>query len=441
MDRFQKWEQAFGSTLAKMTIDQRKRCGGLIPLLPSHSEWLRFVKDAKDEWNILAENLYRFPLCIIALYAGVVFFEYQHKATGYWAWHKLAEILDVKSAPSTVRIFNTVFLKSFQNLGFSLRFRGSMASPDDSVTYSIGLLPSLWQDFIRVCQLVASRADWESYSDEEWQVMINKLPQVSKIIKAFVLENRSIANGYIRELLALRCKALSGVIIKNLFSTTFLRPEYLMRAETEQFLGASAVEILPPLELPCELIWNEQLYRLSLFVPGIAQNCFPAIWNISDITQVASTSPDEIVLNARIFEANLFLHLHSSHGESVQEIRGLSPWVLFDVDNNGKYVSIEHTSELLPASRYVLICSKPICEVSRTGLDDSQCVVNEELEFEDGGKCYLTRFFPMEFSKFCWKCGSTEQELIFGKKDREFKKFLDFVKKGRSLEMRKRVFR
>jgi hypothetical protein len=73
------WEILFAKSIkSTCEIDAEKaRVGVLLPIIPDHTEWEYYLATVKKEWEELKDNFDQYPSCLLLLYAGLAFYEYE----------------------------------------------------------------------------------------------------------------------------------------------------------------------------------------------------------------------------------------------------------------------------------------------------------------------------------------------------------------------------
>ena len=76
MPVLQDWEDKFRETLQRIDESKRQKAGVLLPILPDHAKWDEFLALVKIEWQSWSSDLDLYPSCLIVLYDGLAFYEY-----------------------------------------------------------------------------------------------------------------------------------------------------------------------------------------------------------------------------------------------------------------------------------------------------------------------------------------------------------------------------
>ena len=76
MPTLKDWEDKFRETLQRIDESKRQKAGALLSALPNHADWDAFIDLVKTEWQSWRNDLYQLPYCLIVLYDGLAFYEY-----------------------------------------------------------------------------------------------------------------------------------------------------------------------------------------------------------------------------------------------------------------------------------------------------------------------------------------------------------------------------
>lgn len=382
------WEAFFEDELEK--LDPSRRCGAgvLLRLIPDRMKWDEFLGDSRAEWNIWKSDLSQYPSCLVTLYGGLAFYEYDEGRF----WPQFAKAIGKDSIPPNQQgEINQAFSQVAKHLGF--RILHTTQTYVSSAIYQIGIPLSLWDGFLEICEWAFWRDDWAALDDEEWTNAVTRRVGGRNRLKTFLLDNRESASALIKELLEAR-KILSEdptLSIAELAQACFLRSEYFEEVpETAEFLRPTNPESL--IRDRAQLIWDEQKARIVLYLPGVQQNKLPATWCLEKLNQSASRSPDELNLNVLAFQANLNLKLVSGNRTDSQVLRGIHPWGLFDLDSGGRLVNSHR--DYLPLHSYVLVSPAQLPNVAREGFEETDCPANQKFDLADETQCYVTHLWP-----------------------------------------------
>lgn len=400
------WEDTFENALQHVKIAERQKAGALLPVIPEHAGWDEFIGAVKEQWATWQSDLKRYPVCIVVLYGGLAFYEYDERKF----WPHLAKAVGVESVPTNKQTeINGVFSEVAEQLGFRIQRKfsagtvetvGLELSDQDTTTfyvgsavYHIGIPLSLWDGFLEICYWAWWQDGWKALSDKEWAESIGRRTSGQTRLKKFLLDNRERASFFIQEMIDAR-EALekdTSLTINDLVHACFLRSEYFDEVpETSEFLRPKDPESL--IRDRAQLIWDEQRERIALYLPGVHQNKLPATWRLDHFKQSASRSPDELILNSLAFQPALNLKLVSGNATDSQRLRGVSPWGLFDLDSGGR--SQNPDREYLPLHSYALVSPAQLSNITHEGFEETERPANSRFELSDGTQCYVTHLWP-----------------------------------------------
>ena len=400
------WEVTFESALQRVKIAERQKAGALLPVIPEHAGWDEFIGAVKEQWVPWQGDLKRYSVCIIVLYGGLAFYEYDERTF----WPHLAKAVGVESIPPNKQTeINGVFSQVAEQLGFPIQRKfstgtvetvGLELSDQDTTTsyvgsavYHIGIPLSLWDGFLKICYWAGWQDGWKELSDNEWAESIGRRTSGQARLKKFLLDNRERASFFIQEMIDAReaLKKDTNLTINDLVHACFLRSEYFDEVpETSDFLRPKDSESL--VRDRAQLIWDEQRERIVLYLPGVHQNKLPATWHLDHFRQSASRSPDELILNSLAFQPALNLKLVSGNATDSQRLRGVSPWGLFDLDRGGRFQNPDR--EYLPLHSYALVSPAQLPNITNEGFEETERPANPRFELSDGTQCYVTHLWP-----------------------------------------------
>ena len=353
------WEESFQEKLAAIDASKRDKPGALLPKIPDREKWDEFSFAVRSEWNIWKRDLDRYPACLIVLYGGLAFFEYDENTF----WPHFASFVGSPSIPANQQAeLNNSFLRASERHGLRAVSKTIRRTPHFYVSVAvsqIGIPLSLWDGFLEICDWASWLDNWEVFTDEEWAQAIAKRAGSRNRLKNFLIANRDTSTSFIKELLDVRTILATNPEwgINELSQACFLRTEYFEEVpETAEFLHPTNPESL--IRDRAQLIWNEQSARIGLYLPGIQQNKLPAAWSLQHLNQHASRSPDELILNSLAFHPILNLKLVSGSRTNTQRLRGIDPWGLFDLDRGGRFMNQDR--EYLPLDSYALVSPAPL---------------------------------------------------------------------------------
>ena len=385
-----KWQAFFEEKLETQTVTNRAKAGGLLPIIPDRERWNEFCSVVRSEWNVWKRDLDRYPACLIVLYGGLAFFEYDENTF----WPHFATLVGSASIPQNQQTeLNNSFFRASEHYGLRVLNKPARRTPHYYVSIAvsqIGIPLSLWDGFLEICEWASWLDSWDALSDEAWAQAVTKRTGSRNRLKRFLTDNRDTSTLLIRELLDARniLTANPQWTVNELSRACFLRAEYFEEVpETADFLRPTNPESL--IRDRAQLIWDEQRGRIALYLPGVHQNKLPATWSLEHLTQSASTSPDELILNSLAFQPGLNLKLVSGSRTDSQMLRGIHPWGLFSGDH-----LVNPDREYLPLHNYVLASHTQLPNITREGFEETDCPVNQKYELDDGTQCFVTHLWP-----------------------------------------------
>ncbi len=388
----QDWEDNFDRAIRSIDATKRSKAGAFLPIIPPHGEWEDFLTGIKSGWNTWQYDLYRYPACLVILYDGLAFYEYYDGT--FWPYFANA-VSGIAEAPSANRQtdINAAFLEAAQKFLLRLMPRGKGTDFVGSAVYHIGIPLSLWDGLLVICEWAAWREDWKALSDAEWDDAIQKRAGSRRRLTQFLTGNRESASSFVQEMLDARYVLTrdQSLSITDIAQASILRQEYFDEVpETADFLRPQNPDSL--FQDRAKLIWNDQKQKLSVYLPAVVLDRLPAVWQIGQRTQKATSGPDELVLNALAFNKRLMVRLDSGQHSEVQLLRGPEPWGLFDLEAGGRLTNSDRDE--LPLKSYALLSPEPITIVSLEGFAREENPENEPIELSDGTTCYVTRLWP-----------------------------------------------
>ncbi|MGQ0792610.1 MAG: hypothetical protein ACT4NX_00775 [Deltaproteobacteria bacterium] len=371
-------------------LPDKKSAGNLLSVIPNHADWDDFLTTVKADWRTWRSNLGLYPNCLVVIYGGLAFHEYDENTF----WPQFARAIGTEPLPSSQQSeINSAFSNAAQNLGLKILKRKSDTDYVGSAVYHIGIPLSLWDGFLEICEWALWKEDWKKLTDEQWTEAVGKRAGGRVRLKRFLTDNREATTEFVQAMIDARVKLSNDQSLKisDIAQASLLRPEYLEEVpETAEFLRPQNPDSL--FQDRARLVWNDQKSRISLSLPGVARDKLPATWSIGERTQKAASTPDEMILNSAAFDDLLSLKLESGGKSETQRLRGIKPWGLFDLERDGCVVNPKR--EHLPLSRYVLISPEKFDNISRRGFDEEGYQTNEPYELGDGTNCFVTRLYP-----------------------------------------------
>ncbi|MBI3563014.1 MAG: hypothetical protein HY080_14985 [Gammaproteobacteria bacterium] len=383
------WNKRFAPAIQKIALPDRLRAGVLLPIIPEHSQWDGYLSSVRVEWEKWKTSLWQHPSCLLLLYAGLAFYEYDENTF----WPQFAKAVGSKPLPANQQQeLNGAFAKAAKYFSLKLKLRDNGTDFVGSAIHYIGIPLSLWDGFLDICEWALWQKDWKMPSDEEWSEVVEKRAGGRRRLRKFMTDNRESACSFVQEMLdahEILTKDV-GLTIGNIAQASILRVEYFDEVpETAEFLRPQNPDSL--FQDRARLIWNERRKQICLQLPGVERGKLPAIWHIGAHSQAAAHGPDELVLNLKAFCDPLLLTLKSGSHNETQRLRGVASWGLFDMEGGGRLVNADRDE--IPLKSFTLV-SRTELEIFRDGFDEDENPVNEQFELADGTRCFVTRLWP-----------------------------------------------
>lgn len=403
------WEKYFA---AKIQRDERPNGishAPLLPVVPDRVTWDAFLISVRGEWRAWKTQLSGHPSCLLMLYCGLAFYEYDENTF----WPQFAKAVGSGDLPPNQQTeINGAFGAAVSHFRLELKHRDRGTDFVGSAVNLIGIPLSLWDGFLEICDWAIWQKDWKSLSDQGWAEIIEKRSGSRTRLRRFLTENRQSASEFIQDVLDLR-EILSGdshLTIGDIARASILRPEYFDDVpETADFLRPQDPDSL--FRFRVRLVWDERRRNISVLLPAISRDKLPALWCLGSHRQSAAPSPDELVLNSGAFAGLLPVTLQFGTEQETQHVRGVNEWALFDLENGGRHINVSR--DQVPLRSYVLVSRHEIELASREGFDDSDSQVNERFELTDGTVCFLTRLWPTgKHAELCLKIKGRDLRTI-----------------------------
>jgi len=366
----------------------------ILKAIPSRNEWEDFCETVRAEWGRWQGALNLKPACLVALYCGVAFFDYE----GGTFWPSFSEAVGVaKLPPRDQNEANEHFRRSAEHLGADLEQcvkDGRGKSSVISLAYRLlGIPISDWPNFLEVCHWAMWRGDWQGLSDGEWENLVKKRCGGHARLADSLVENREFAAALINEIIKLRNDASEASDPKQL-----LENHPLIRAEYVDEVPETAEFLLPERRQSARervgLAFDQDRAQIYLRVPPVEKATLPARWIIEGREKSAGEYPDRIVMDAAAFKDRLELQLVSEKGgqHDVRSVPGIGPWAIFDVDDDGTMVNSKR--RCLPVGRYALLSRRSLGGVELRGFASEDHPPNEKFQLSDGAECFRTVLEP-----------------------------------------------
>ncbi len=402
------WEDFFREKLHAIPSADRLKAGALLQAIPNREDWEDFTASVKTEWRTWHHDLIKYPKCLVMLYGGLAFYEYDENT--FWPqFYKTVESVKLPTNQQTE--INNAFSKASEHLGLKVQQRNKGTDYIGSAVYHIGIPLSLWDGFLEICEWALWREDWDILTDKEWAESIGKRAGGRKRLKNFLIDNRDTATIFVKEIHDARQILTNNpnYTISDLKQACFLRPEYFDEVpETAEFLRPENPESL--FQDRTRLVCDLQRRCICVQLPVVKRDKLPATWSIGTCTQKAATTPDELILNSQAFNSTLHIKLKSETKEEMQRLRGIRPWGLVDLE---KGQLVNPNRQQLPLRSYAIISPEKL-EVSRKGFDEEENPVNEPFELLDGRTCFITRLCPNgKYAEILIKHSGCESKISF----------------------------
>lgn len=383
------WEDGFRAESNRgLSVDLCPRAGALLPIIPDYEGWNEFLDAIRAEWWAWQRDLAKYPHCIVVLYGGLAF--YQYEEARFWPYFEKAVAQDGNS-PVKQKQINTAFGNAAGHLGLPIFCHPGWTDYVGSAVFHIGVPLSLWDGFLDICEWALYQEDWRQFSDDDWKEAVARRAGGRKRLAAFLRDNRKAASAVIQEMLDAR-KVLcddKSLTLDGIKGACFIRAEYFDYVpETAEFLRPENPQSL--LMGRPRIRWNEERAQIGIYLPPVAS--LPATWQVGDISQPAVSAGDIVPLNCAAFAPNVTLEIRHQQGLSKRYVlRGAKPWGMFDAAEGWMANSNRHA---LPVRAYDILSLEPISQLERSGFNDEEYEANELFELEDRTRCYRTHLDP-----------------------------------------------
>ncbi len=411
MNSLNTFEVDFEKLLQSIDVAKRQMAGALLPSIPSREKWEDFLAAVRTEWHDWRHDLTKFPKCLIVLYGGLAYYEYDENTF----WPQFCMAVGSGQLPNNqLNEIKIAFSQATETNGFRIQHSNKGIEYVGSAVYHIGIPLSLWDGFLDICEWASWRQDdWEILTDKEWTETVGKRLGGRQRLKNFLIDNREAATTFIKEILDAR-QILSKNLdytISDLKQACFLRPEYFDEVpETAEFLRPENPDSL--FQDRVRLICNLQRCRISLHLPAVKSDRLPAMWSICSYKQKAAATADKIDLDSRAFDSTLLVKLDSEERSETQRVRGISPWGIFDLEKGGL---VNPKRQQLPLRGYVVISPEKLEVLTRKGFnEEEEYPCNETFELSDGRSCFKTELWPNgKYAELYVKHGDSEAKIQF----------------------------
>lgn len=117
------WEDNFQKALQTIDKIERQKAGALLSVIPAREAWDEFLGSTKAEWQAWRRDLYQLPHCLIILYGGLAFYEYDENKF----WPQFAKAIGSERLPDSQQNEASVaFAKAAESLGLQIRRRETL---------------------------------------------------------------------------------------------------------------------------------------------------------------------------------------------------------------------------------------------------------------------------------------------------------------------------
>jgi len=408
MKNYADWNSHFESKLGEIPNERRRKPGAFLSVVPGGEEWESYLNFVRCKWRL--GRITEFPFCLLALYAGVAFYNYE---SGDF-WGPFAAAVGVESiSPAQCHQLNEFFFYHAEEIGLETLESSRGKDFVGTAIFQIGVPLSFWQDFLKICENLWWREDWKSFSRDEWEAFVTRKVGSLARLKRFLVDNPNTARRFIAEVHDVRRLIASGVDEAEIVEISFLRHEHFAAApETEQFISPrKSLAFLNRFQL----IWNENLAKISIYLPPVAAPELPAVWKFADAEQRADIYQQELPVNGRAFQSKLLLKFEGASKTETKKLDGIEIWAIFDDDTN-RLVNIERAN--LPLKSYTIVSAVPLEDIVLKGFDE-EIEPNEKIILRDGFECFINRLSPMERkAQSSFACNGEKHELKFRTKNR-----------------------
>ena len=412
MDNYSDWNSHFESQFYKIAAERRLKPGAFLSVVPQEAEWEKYLGFIRREWRF--GRITEFPFCLLTLYAGVGFYDYE---SGDF-WKPFAEAVGVKSvSPMQYHQLNDFFFSHAKEVGLETLESSRGKDFVGTAIFQIGVPLTFWQDFLKICENLWWREDWENFSSDEWENLVNRKVGGLARLKRFLVGNPKTARRFVAEVHDIKRLVASGENVGEILQMSFLRPEHFVVApETEQFISPQkSLEKSLAFLNRFQLIFNINEAKISVYLPPVAAAELPAVWRSGEIERRADIYQQEFPINRHAFQSKITLEFAGASKNEIKKLEGIENWAIFDDDTN-RLVNVERAN--LPLKSYTIVSSAPLEEIALKGFDE-EITPNEKFHLRDGFECFINRLSPMERkAQVSFICGGEKRELKFRTKNR-----------------------
>src|SRR5262249_26467410 len=143
----------------------------LLPVIPDRGMWEEFLGCVGAEWKDWKVQLLKYPSCLLILYCGLAFYEYDE----HTFWPQFAKAVGSDALPVNQQTeINGAFAEAASHFRLAVKRRDNGTDFVGSAVNQIGIPLSLWEGFLDICEWALWRKDWQSLSSEDWAEAIEK---------------------------------------------------------------------------------------------------------------------------------------------------------------------------------------------------------------------------------------------------------------------------
>lgn len=401
------YEEEFKNQIQNIPVVEKQKAGALLPVIPERLEWDNYISAIKSQASVAGTFLWRNPYCLIVLYGGLAFFEYEDNSL----WPQFSRALGLESIPGNQqRDINSAFADAAKAAGLIIFKKEARTESVGSAVYHAGIPLSLWDGFLEICRWAWLRDDWKELSDEQWDEFVARRAGGRVRLKRFLCENRETATQLVQEMMdaKIMLKEHPNYSIKDIANVCFIRPEYFEEVpETAEFLRPGDPDSL--FKYKPQLSWNESSIIIRL--PGVDPEKLPADWRIGDSTYKASSSPIQRNIDNAAFKNSVKFELISGELRESNRIEGLGTWGLYNIEKS-RFVNSKRKE--LPLANYHLISKCKFDEIIQSGFEEDELEKNSPYTLTDDSICYVTRLhYKSKFPKLNLRLGDEKWSINF----------------------------
>lgn len=132
MEKYAEWNSHFEDQFNKILIERRYKPSAFLSVVPSGTAWEDFLNFIRREWRF--DRITEFPFCLLTLYAGVAFYDYESREF----WRPFAAAVgETLIPPQQYNKLNDSFVYYAKEIGLeTLAFELINAAADEPVSAS-----------------------------------------------------------------------------------------------------------------------------------------------------------------------------------------------------------------------------------------------------------------------------------------------------------------